>query len=43
MKLEQGRFDTLLGRVNHAKPEPRASKKATGKRGAKTPRLPSKS
>ena len=43
MKVDQGRFDTLLGKVNHTKPESRDSIKETGNRGTKTPKLPSKS
>ena len=43
MKVDQGRFDTLLGKVNHTKPVPRDSIKAAGKRGTKTPKLASKS
>ena len=43
MKVIQGRFDTLLGKVNHTKPVPRDSTKATAKRGTETPKLPSKS
>jgi hypothetical protein len=43
MKVIQGRFDTLLGKVNHTKPVPRDSIKATGKRATKTSKLPSNS
>jgi len=43
MKVIQGRFDTLLGKVDHTKPVSRDSTKATAKRGTKVSKLPSKS
>jgi len=43
MKVIQGRFDTLLGKVDHTKPAPRVSTKAMAKRGTKVSKLPSKS
>ena len=39
MQVIQGRFDTLLGKVDHTKPAPRLSTKATGKRGTKAAKL----
>jgi hypothetical protein len=37
--VEKSKFDAALSRLIHAKPVPRTSIKATGKRGAKTPIL----
>jgi hypothetical protein len=43
MKVDKPKFDTLLGKVDHTKPVPRTSIKATGRRDPKTPKLPAKS
>jgi len=40
MKVEKGKFDALLGKLLKAKPVPRTSVKATGKRGSKKAILP---
>ncbi len=39
MKVKKTKFDTILLKVLRAKPVPRTSIKATGKRGPKTPIL----
>lgn len=39
MKVEKGKFDSLLGKLLKAKPEPRKKIKTEGKRGPKTPIL----
>jgi hypothetical protein len=41
MKVEKPKFDTLLGKVPHTKPEPRKAIKTPGRKGPKTP-IPSK-
>jgi hypothetical protein len=37
MKVEKEKFDSLLGRLLKAKPEPRKKIKTTGKHGSKKP------
>lgn len=39
MKVEKEKFDSLLGKLLKAKPEPRKKIKTLGKRGPKTPIL----
>jgi hypothetical protein len=39
MKVEKEKFDSLLGKLLKAKPEPRKKIKTQGKRGPKTPIL----
>ena len=39
MKVEKEKFDSILSKLIKAKPVPRTSVKATGKRGPKTPIL----
>jgi len=39
MKVEKKKFDEVLGKLIKAKPVPRTSIKATGKRGSKKPIL----
>jgi hypothetical protein len=39
MKVEKPKFDTLLGKVPHTKPEPRKAIKTPGRKGPKTPIL----
>ena len=39
MKVEKQKFDAVLGKLLKAKPVPRTSIKATGKRSPKTPIL----
>lgn len=40
MKVEKKKFDTMLGKLLNAKPEPRQKIKTKGRRGPKTPILP---
>jgi hypothetical protein len=39
MKVEKEKFDSLLGKLLKAKPEPRKKIKTSGKRGPKSPIL----
>jgi len=39
MKVEKEKFDSLLGKLLKAKPEPRKKIKTKGRRGPKTPIL----